>query len=399
MKQSVWGLLVLASCLQLTSSVREPEFADVKNSLKLAQGWYWDYATARWAPPAGPTCDLAHVYPYNAMEKVVRKALDKWPNPAKPDDRHNDHEAPARLLAFLDWLFRIDEDAVVNPGVHPGGFHPGRGQIDHSAYLNRNGAGLVARNEVLKNEAKRKIDIDPGQLWRFTTNNKLVNKRFAIWQFSREKWDWDDTHGWLKNKRRYYQLTLPQHDISQGAQISLTNWQSNWESWKKSRPITLEGDTNQWFTLYNVRSKRYLTAATQRSTQIRAIIQVDVAPDSQWFKELLQYCTSAPANLRYGEHWTNNLIDNWVDPMGDVNGNPTDKECEGARRPSAVFESFKRHSTNPAILFSSTGSITSTEPTYRKYPAYNFYAIRVTTSVARTCNGRYGEWGDYLARV
>ena len=108
-----------------------------------------------------------------------------------------------------------------------------------------------------------------GQLWRFTTNNKLVNKRFAIWQFSREKWDWDDTHGWLKNKRRYYQLTLPQHDTSQGAQISLTNWQSNWESWKKSRPITLEGDTNQWFTLYNVRSKRYLTAATQRSTQIR----------------------------------------------------------------------------------------------------------------------------------
>ena len=84
--------------------------------------------------------------------------------------------------------------------------------------------------------------------------------------------------------------------------------------------------------------------------------------------------------------------------MGDAFSNPTDKECEGALRP----ESFKQHSDillNPDILFSSTGSITSTEPTYRKYPRYNFYAIHVTTSVATTCDGRYGEWGDYLAIV
>ena len=30
-------------------------------------------------------------------------------------------------------------------------------------YLNNNAAGLVAKNEVLKNEAKEKIDIDPGK--------------------------------------------------------------------------------------------------------------------------------------------------------------------------------------------------------------------------------------------
>ena len=106
----------------------------------------------------------------------------------------------------------------------------------------------------------------------------------------------------------------------------------------------------------------------------------------------------APANLRYGDEYTNGLISNWLDPMGDAFSNPTDKECEGALR----LESFKQHSDillNPAIMFSSTGSITSTEPANRKYPAYNFYANRVTTSVATTCNGRYGEWGDYLAIV
>ena len=109
----------------------------------------------------------------------------------------------------------------------------------------------------------------------------------------------------------------------------------------------------------------------------------------------------APANLRYGDEYTNGLIGNWLDPMGDVAGNPTNKECGGARRPTTrpVFESFSQHSINPAIMFSSTGSITIKEPAYRKWPSYDFYAIRVTTSVARTCDGRYGEWGDYLATV
>ena len=86
--------------------------------------------------------------------------------------------------------------------------------------------------------------------------------------------------------------------------------------------------------------------------------------------------------------------------MGDAYSNPTDKEWEGALRP----ESFKQHSDillKPDIMFSSTGSITSTEPAYRKYPTYPFYAISVTTSVANPCAGRYGdrEWGNYLATV
>ena len=51
------------------------------------------------------------------MESVVRGALDKWPDPAK-NIRDIDDEAPARLLAFFDWLFRIDPQAVVNTGFH-----------------------------------------------------------------------------------------------------------------------------------------------------------------------------------------------------------------------------------------------------------------------------------------
>ena len=39
--------------------------------------------------------------------------------------------------------------------------------------------------------------------------------------------------------------------------------------WKRSRSITLAGDGNQWFTLHNVASKRYLTATGPRTMQIQ----------------------------------------------------------------------------------------------------------------------------------
>ena len=73
--------------------------------------------------------------------------------------------------------------------------------------------------------------------------------------------------------------------------------------------------------------------------------------------------------------------------MGDVTGNPTDKECEGALRP----ESFKQLSTNRDIVFSSTGLINSKEPTSGD-SSYDYYANRVTTWCVN-----YGEWGKYLA--
>ena len=86
--------------------------------------------------------------------------------------------------------------------------------------------------------------------------------------------------------------------------------------------------------------------------------------------------------------------------MGDLNDNPTNKECLGAKSPTRIFQSFKQSSTDPAVMFSSTGSIRRTEPTYLSHPRYNLYAIDVTpttASVATTCHGRYGEWGNYLA--
>ena len=91
---------------------REPEFDDVKKSLVQVSGT-WD--GRKWIKI--PDTNLAHVYPYNAMAYVVQDALNKWPDPAK-NDRDIDHEAPARLLAFLDWLFLIDPQAVVNAGFH-----------------------------------------------------------------------------------------------------------------------------------------------------------------------------------------------------------------------------------------------------------------------------------------
>ena len=66
------------------------------------------------------------------MANVVQDALNKWPDPRK-NDGDIDHEAPARLLAFFDWLFRIDPQAVVNAGFHDA---RGGGQILHSGILN-----------------------------------------------------------------------------------------------------------------------------------------------------------------------------------------------------------------------------------------------------------------------
>ena len=107
----------------------------VENGLIRASGG--TYVGGTWTPINGigngnPT-NLAHVYPYNAMKSVVDDALKKWPDPSKTPTADNfDHDAPARLLAFLDWLFRIDDQAVVNAGFHD---HPGGGQITHRGSL------------------------------------------------------------------------------------------------------------------------------------------------------------------------------------------------------------------------------------------------------------------------
>ena len=68
----------------------------------------------------GENTNLAHVYPQNAMKGVIEDALNKWPNPTCPTI---DHDAPARLLAFVDWIFKIDTQAVVNSDFHNAGGH------------------------------------------------------------------------------------------------------------------------------------------------------------------------------------------------------------------------------------------------------------------------------------
>ena len=39
--------------------------------------------------------------------------------------------------------------------------------------------------------------------------------------------------------------------------------------WIKSRFITLEGDPNEWFTIFNVASKRYFTATGGKGMEIQ----------------------------------------------------------------------------------------------------------------------------------
>ena len=83
--------------------------------------------------------------------------------------------------------------------------------------------------------------------------------------------------------------------------------------------------------------------------------------------------------------------------MGDEDGNPTNKECEMVefKEDFKLYSVRKRNRADPDIMFSSTGSINSREPTSSD-PAYNYYANRVTNWNAnrRRCRG---EWGRYLA--
>ena len=122
---------ILHGLKKLFIPAREPEFDYIRDGLIQASGgthvktgkkWKW---VPRNGAGNGEKTNLAHVYPYNAMKSVVEDALDKWPDPTSPTI---DHDAPARLLAFLDWIFKIDLQAVVNSDFHD----DPRGQISHS---------------------------------------------------------------------------------------------------------------------------------------------------------------------------------------------------------------------------------------------------------------------------
>ena len=110
------------------------------------------------------------------------------------------------------------------------------------------------------------------QLWRFN-GDKLVNKQFATWQYSTKRWkNWsNDKEGALydKGSSQWEQLTRwHEYYKGDGTQVSLTKHFTYPETWRKSRSITFEADPNVWFTLYNVESKRYLTASSPTSTAI-----------------------------------------------------------------------------------------------------------------------------------
>ena len=101
----------------------------VTNGLRKASGG--KKIAGKWTPidgiGNGETTNLAHVYPFNAMKRLVDDALKKWPDPSKtPTAANFDHDAPARLLAFFDWLFLIDPDAVVNKDFHIAAAYAGR---------------------------------------------------------------------------------------------------------------------------------------------------------------------------------------------------------------------------------------------------------------------------------
>ena len=106
-----------------------PVFDHIRDGLIQASGGTnhggkWIPRKTRDGAQNGENTNLAHVYPQNAMKGVIEDALNKWPNPTSPTI---DHDAPARLLAFVDWIFKIDTQAVVNSDFHNAG-----GQITHS---------------------------------------------------------------------------------------------------------------------------------------------------------------------------------------------------------------------------------------------------------------------------
>ena len=117
-------------------------------------------------------------------------------------------------------------------------------------------------------------------MWRFN-GDRLVNKQVANWQYFNKRWaNWaNDKEGTLydKDSRRYEQLTRSnEYDTTEGSAVRLTRHFTYPDLWRKSRPITFEADPNVWFTLYNVKSKRYLTAANARSTKIAGQLSIMV---------------------------------------------------------------------------------------------------------------------------
>ena len=60
---------------------------------------------------------------------------------------------------------------------------------------------------------------------------------------------------------------------------------------------------------------------------------------------------SAPSNLRYGHKNTNTVVDCMIDPIGDINGHPTTKECEMIRVNKAGYPNVRTRYVRPFTYF------------------------------------------------
>ena len=81
-----------------------------------------------------------------------------------------------------------------------------------------------------------------------------------------------ETYLWINgNSRPYASNTIEGTPVTlerSGSKVSKIAAHGS-SSWKRSRSITVQGDSTQWFTLYNVASKRYLTATGPRTMEIQ----------------------------------------------------------------------------------------------------------------------------------
>jgi len=74
----------------------------------------------------------------------------------------------------------------------------------------------------------------------------------------------------------------------------------------------------------------------------------DKSPLSEyWAKELVKILTNAPSNLRYGHTDTNSVVGCMIDPIGDINGHPTTKECEMIRLNKDGYPNVRTRHENP----------------------------------------------------
>ena len=89
------------------------------------------------------------------------------------------------------------------------------------------------------------------QLWKLTKDSKLENGYASSWEFANKSWELpqNGTEVYIKEKNTGLVLTV----VGSKIELKMNNSSEN-QKWKKSIP-----DSNDWFTLENPSTHKFLT--------------------------------------------------------------------------------------------------------------------------------------------